>query len=139
MEQFQELDPHLDMAGTSYCLLPCFFLLFLQDGGCTCPGDVSKAFGGGADFVMLGGMLAGHDESSGETVEIGGKKFKKFYGMSSTTAMTKYAGSVAEYRASEGKTVLVPYRGPIASTMQDVLGGQKLVMFSLACSSLFVP
>lgn len=97
--------------------------LIISDGGCTCPGDVSKAFGGGADFVMLGGMLAGHDESGGDMVNIGGTKFKKFYGMSSSTAMTKYAGGVAEYRASEGKTVLVPYRGPISTTMQDVLGG----------------
>lgn len=86
-------------------------LLYLvtQDGGCTCPGDVSKAFGGGADFVMLGGMLAGHDESGGELMDVDGRKFKKFYGMSSATAMTKYAGGVAEYRASEGKTVMVSF------------------------------
>ena len=69
-----------------------------QDGGCTCPGDVSKAFGAGADFVMLGGMLAGHDESGGEIIEKNGKKLKQFYGMASATAMKKYAGAVAEYR-----------------------------------------
>ncbi len=74
----------------------CVFLV--QDGGCTSPGDVSKAFGAGADFVMLGGMLAGHDESGGELVEKNGKKFKTFYGMASATAMKKYAGGVAEYR-----------------------------------------
>ncbi|QZT37829.1 GMP reductase [Halosquirtibacter xylanolyticus] len=97
--------------------------LIIADGGCAIPGDVAKAFGAGADFVMLGGMLAGHDESGGETVEVNGKKFKKFYGMSSSTAMEKHAGGVAEYRASEGKTVEVPYRGAIKTTVLDILGG----------------
>ncbi|KAH9362475.1 hypothetical protein HPB48_015611 [Haemaphysalis longicornis] len=95
------------------------------DGGCTCPGDVSKAFGAGADFVMLGGMLAGHDESGGEVIEKDGKKYKMFYGMSSATAMEKYHGGVAEYRASEGKTVQVPYRGDVQATVLDILGGLR--------------
>ncbi|CAD7928770.1 unnamed protein product [Amoebophrya sp. A120] len=96
----------------------------VSDGGCTCPGDLSKAFGAGADFVMLGGMLAGHDESGGEMVESSPGKFEKiFYGMSSDTAMQKHAGGVAEYRSSEGKTVRVPYRGPVAETIKDILGG----------------
>ncbi|SFU53926.1 GMP reductase [Pustulibacterium marinum] len=95
----------------------------ISDGGCKIPGDVAKAFGGGADFVMLGGMLAGHTESGGEIVEIDGEKFKQFYGMSSETAMKKHSGGVAEYRASEGKTVQIPYRGDVAHTLQDILGG----------------
>ena len=95
----------------------------ISDGGCTVPGDVAKAFGGGADFVMLGGMFAGHEESGGELVEVEGEKFKLFYGMSSDTAMEKYAGGVANYRASEGKTVKVPYRGSVVATVQDILGG----------------
>ncbi|CAF0883014.1 unnamed protein product [Brachionus calyciflorus] len=97
----------------------------ISDGGCVCSGDVAKAFGAGADFVMLGGMLAGHDETPGEIVEKDGKKFKMFYGMSSATAMEKYYGQVADYRAAEGKTVHVPYRGPIQSTIQDILGGLR--------------
>ncbi len=97
----------------------------ISDGGCKIPGDVSKAFGGGADFVMLGGMFAGHDESGGEVVEEGGKKFRLFYGMSSKTAMDKHSGGVAEYRASEGKTVKVPYRGSVADTVKDILGGVR--------------
>ncbi|KAH6948765.1 hypothetical protein HPB50_026192 [Hyalomma asiaticum] len=97
----------------------------ISDGGCTCPGDVSKAFGAGADFVMLGGMLAGHDESGGEVIEKDGKKYKMFYGMSSATAMEKYHGGVAEYRASEGKTVQVPYRGKVQATVLDILGGLR--------------
>ena len=95
------------------------------DGGCTTPGDIAKAFGGGADFVMLGGMLAGHDECGGETVEREGQKFQRFYGMSSKAAMEKYAGGVAQYRAAEGKEVLVPYRGPVAATVQEILGGVR--------------
>ncbi|MFT3845232.1 MAG: GMP reductase [Lacibacter sp.] len=96
----------------------------ISDGGCKVSGDVAKAFGGGADFVMLGGMLAGHEESGGELIEDEqGKKFKLFYGMSSATAMNKYAGGVAEYRASEGKTIKMPFRGYVNDTMLDILGG----------------
>jgi GMP reductase len=95
------------------------------DGGCASPGDVAKAFGGGADFVMLGGMLAGHDECGGETVERNGERLQRFYGMSSRTAMELYSGGVAEYRAAEGREVLVPYRGEAARTVQDILGGVR--------------
>ncbi len=95
----------------------------IADGGCVTPGDVAKAFGAGADFVMLGGMLAGHDESSGGILEEDGKKYKAFYGMSSEVAMKKYYGKVADYRSSEGKLVRVPYRGPLQNTVQDILGG----------------
>jgi GMP reductase len=98
----------------------------ISDGGCKVPGDVVKAFGGGADFVMLGGMLAGHEESGGELVEKeDGKRYKLFYGMSSETAMNKYAGGVADYRASEGKTTEIPYRGPVTDTVLDILGGLR--------------
>lgn len=96
----------------------------ISDGGCKVPGDVAKAFGGGADFVMLGGMFAGHTESGGELAEDEhGKKYKLFYGMSSETAMNKYAGGIAEYRASEGKTIRLPFRGPVNETVLDILGG----------------
>jgi len=97
----------------------------IADGGCVYPGDVAKAFGGGADFVMLGGMFAGHTESGGELIEEDGKEFKVFYGMSSGTAMKKYYGKVNKYRASEGKTVKIPYRGPIENTVKDILGGVR--------------
>jgi GMP reductase len=95
------------------------------DGGCTVPGDVAKAFGGGADFVMLGGMLAAHNESGGEVVERDGKTYRRFYGMSSDVAMEKYAGGVAKYRASEGKEVILPARGPVENTVQEILGGVR--------------
>jgi len=91
----------------------------IADGGCTCPGDVAKAFGAGADFVMLGGMLAGHDEGGG-TVDDGKITF---YGMSSDTAMEKHHGGVANYRSSEGRTVSVTYKGPVEKTVLDLLGG----------------
>ncbi len=111
----------------------------ISDGGCTCPGDVAKAFGGGADFVMLGGMFAGHDEGGGyiitEKRDTGlvdaktdqrlyeEKSFVKFYGMSSETAMKKNYGEVADYRSSEGKTVKLPYKGKVKPTVLDILGG----------------
>ncbi len=99
--------------------------LIVADGGCSCPGDVAKAFGGGADFVMLGGMFAGHDEGEGELITEAGLQKMRFYGMSSDTAMEKYSGGVAEYRASEGKTVTVTYRGAVSDTLRDVLGGLR--------------
>ncbi|MGH1403471.1 MAG: GMP reductase [Alphaproteobacteria bacterium] len=99
--------------------------LICADGGCTVPGDIAKAFGAGADFIMLGGMLAGHDQSEMNIIEENGKKFVTFYGMSSDTAMTKHKGGVAEYRASEGKTVKLPYRGDVSVTLQDILGGVR--------------
>ncbi|HEY3307756.1 MAG TPA: GMP reductase [Desulfuromonadaceae bacterium] len=108
----------------------------ISDGGCTCPGDVAKAFGGGADFVMLGGMFAGHDESGGDLIERDSRLFKLFYGMSSITAMAKHAGGVANYRASEGKTVEVPYRGPIAETVKDILGGVRSTCTYVGASAL---
>ncbi len=108
----------------------------ISDGGCSTPGDVAKAFGAGADFVMLGGMLAGHDESGGENIEHDGKTYKQFYGMSSATAMDKHAGGVAEYRASEGKTVEVPYRGKVENTVQDILGGIRSTCTYVGASHL---
>ena len=121
----------------------------IADGGCTCPGDVAKAFAAGADFVMLGGMLAGHDEGGGEVITkryqtnelrlkdiadlgktwnssnliIEEKQFVQFYGMSSDAANTKHFGGLKDYRSSEGREVLVPYRGEVARTVQDLLGG----------------
>jgi len=121
----------------------------IADGGCTCPGDVAKAFGAGADFVMLGGMLAGHDEGGGEIIKkyfatgrqfiagydklgvpdyqpyIEAKEFVNFYGMSSDTAMNKHNGGIANYRSSEGRTVEIPYRGKVNNTVLDLLGGVR--------------
>ncbi|URM35398.1 GMP reductase [Flavobacterium anhuiense] len=108
----------------------------ISDGGCTTPGDVAKAFGAGADFVMLGGMLAGHTESGGELIEVKGEKFKQFYGMSSKTAMDKHAGGVAEYRASEGKTVQVPFKGEVIYTVLDILGGIRSTCTYVGASRL---
>ncbi len=108
----------------------------VSDGGCKIPGDIAKAFGGGADFVMLGGMLAGHTESGGKTIEINGEKYKQFYGMSSETAMNKHVGGVADYRASEGKTVEVPYRGAVENTVQDFLGSLRSTCTYVGASKL---
>ena len=97
----------------------------ISDGGITCPGDMSKAFGGGADFVMVGGQFAGHDENPGEIIEENGKKMKLFYGMSSDKAQEKYYGSMATYRSSEGRVLKIPYKGPLLNTVLDYLGGLR--------------
>lgn len=98
----------------------------ISDGGCTVPGDVCKAFGAGADFVMLGGMLAGHDQCPGEKqVDAQGREHKLFYGMSSKYAQERYNAGLASYRASEGKVVKVPYRGNVDDTVLDILGGLR--------------
>jgi GMP reductase len=98
----------------------------MGDGGCTCPGDIAKAFGANADFVMLGGMLAGHDECEGELCDydpMENTQKMMLYGMSSDTAMLKHYGEIATHRASEGKTVYVDYKGPVEKTIQEILGG----------------
>jgi GMP reductase len=96
----------------------------ISDGGITCPGDVVKAFGAGADFVMIGGRFAGHDENPGDLEEdADGNKFKIFYGMSSDTAMLKHYGKKASYRSSEGRTVRIKYKGALNDTVEDYLGG----------------
>jgi GMP reductase len=95
----------------------------IADGGCTCPGDVAKGFGAGADFVMLGGMLAGHDEGKGKVVKNNGSKYIEFYGSSSLTANKKHYGGLSDYRSSEGRIVRVKYRGKIKDTISNILGG----------------
>jgi len=97
----------------------------IADGGCTCPGDVSKAFGAGADFVMLGGMLAGHKEGGGKIIKEGDKEFIEFYGSSSEEANEKHYGGLADYRSSEGKKVRIKYRGNLDGTVRDILGGVR--------------
>ena len=103
----------------------------IADGGCSVPGDVVKAFAAGADFVMLGGMLAGHKEGG---ASVFGEN--KFYGMSSETAMDLHNGGVANYRASEGKTVEIPYRGEVSRTLQDILGGLRSACTYVGASEL---
>ena len=122
----------------------------IADGGCTCPGDVAKAFGAGADFVMLGGMLAGHDEGGGEqkyrwkktgycTDEgediLETETVVQFYGMSSTAAQDKHGGR-KDYRASEGRIVNIPYRGAVAPVVQDILGGVRSTCTYVGAKSL---
>lgn len=123
----------------------------IADGGCVSSGDVAKAFAAGADFVMLGTMLAGTDQGGGEIIEemyqtnriiqdveivdgkgivttspiIETKHFVKFYGMSSETANKKHFGGLKDYRASEGRTTLVPYRGDVLGVVQEILGGLR--------------
>ena len=93
----------------------------VADGGCTVVGDIAKAFGAGADFVMLGGMLAGHKECEGEVED----DTMTFYGMSSEEAQLKYYGGKKSHRASEGKKVQVPYKGNVADTIEEILGGLR--------------
>jgi len=97
----------------------------LCDGGITCPGDAGKAFGAGSDFVMMGSMLAGHEESGGDLIKENDKLYKIFYGMSSTEAMNKHYGGVNEYRSSEGKCVKIEYKGPVENTIRNLLGGLR--------------
>ena len=103
----------------------------IADGGCSVPGDIVKAFAAGADFVMLGGMLAGHKEGGASAID-----GNQFYGMSSETAMDLHNGGVANYRASEGKTVEIPYRGEVSRTLQDILGGLRSACTYVGASEL---
>tara|TARA_Y100000592_G_scaffold10218_1_gene14449 strand:- start:1971 stop:3020 length:1050 start_codon:yes stop_codon:yes gene_type:complete len=93
----------------------------MADGGCVYPGDIAKAFGGGAHMVMIGGMLAGHDESEQQVVD--GKI--EFYGMSSDRAREKHGKRKDGYRGNEGRLISLPYRGPVQNTVEDILGGVR--------------
>jgi GMP reductase len=98
----------------------------IGDGGITSPGDMAKAFGGGADFIMCGGVFAGHDENPGELIEEeNGMKYKLFYGMSSGMAMQKHYGKIANYRSSEGRVLKIRYKGALEDTVNDYLGGLR--------------
>jgi len=107
----------------------------MADGGCINSGDIAKAFGAGADFVMLGGMLAGHDECGGEIINRNGTDIKEFYGMSSHVAMAKYS-SALDYRASEGKLVEVPCRGKVEDTIKEILGGIRSTCTYIGAESI---
>ena len=110
----------------------------IADGGCSVPGDVVKAFAAGADFVMLGSMLAGHKEGlpPGYSDTVEGQSLVDFYGMSSKSAMDLHNGGVASYRASEGKHVKIPYRGEVSRTLQDILGGLRSACTYVGASEL---
>ena len=98
----------------------------IGDGGITCPGDMAKAFGAGADFVMAGGIFSGHDENPGEVItDQNGNKFKTFYGMSSKHAMEKHYGKMDSYRSSEGRCLKIKYKGSLDDTVLDYLGGLR--------------
>jgi len=106
--------------------------LICSDGGLILPGDFSKGFGGGSDFLMGGSIFAGHDECDGEFIysdpDNEGKSYishMKFYGMSSKAAMDKYYNGVADYKASEGREALIPYKGPIKDTIEEIQGGVR--------------
>ncbi|TVQ81700.1 MAG: GMP reductase [Micavibrio sp.] len=102
--------------------------LLCADGGCRTSGDVAKAFGAGADFVMLGGMLAGHTEClTDEQLKAlpENNNMIEYYGMSSAEAMEKYSGGIAPHRASEGRVASIPYRGDVQNTVQAILGGLR--------------
>jgi GMP reductase len=111
----------------------------MSDGGIKTPGDVSKAFAAGSDFVMLGSMLAGHAESGGD-ISYGpgptGQKFVSFYGMSSQKANNKYAGGTKGYRSAEGREIKLEYKGPVEETLNDILGGVRSTCTYLNCEKL---
>lgn len=110
--------------------------LVMADGGCTTPGDVAKAFCAGADFVMLGSMLAGHHEGEQKVIQKDGERFIEFYGMSSRTANDKHFNGLKDYRSSEGRTVHIPYKGSIVNTVQDILGGVRSCATYIGASNL---
>lgn len=108
----------------------------ISDGGITCPADAGKALGAGADFVMIGGQFAGHDENPGMMIEENGKPYKLFYGMSSSHAMKKNYGGVNNYRTGEGRCLKVKYKGAICDTVTDFLGGLRSLCTYIDCKEI---
>jgi GMP reductase len=110
--------------------------LVCADGGIATPGDICKAFGAGADFVMLGSMLAGTDECDGEWEGSFENKKLKYYGMASYEAQNNHYGKSAEYRATEGKILYAPYKGPVSTIIKEVVGGVRSCCAYTGASSL---
>ena len=108
----------------------------IADGGITSPGDMAKAFGAGADFVMCGSVFAGHDENPGELIEENNNKYKIFYGMSSQHAMEKHYGKMNDYRSSEGRYLKIKYKGKLENTILDYLGGLRSTCTYINASSI---
>lgn len=108
----------------------------VSDGGCSSPSDICKAFGAGSDFVMLGGMLGGHDECEGEIVEINEKNKMLIYGMSSETAQNLHNGGMEKYRTSEGRTLYIDYKGSVKDTLNDILGGLRSYGTYIDCNNI---
>lgn len=137
--------------------------MICADGGITCPGDICKAYGAGADFIMVGSMVAGSDEAEGEIIykmyrtneytydnepedesnyvnpdrpiyEM--RRFKLAYGMSSKFSQDKHCNGMAKYRASEGIVTLKPYSGPVQNTIDEYLGGLRSCMTYISARRL---
>lgn len=108
----------------------------MSDGGVTNTGDICKAFGGGADFVISGSLFSGCEEADGELVEINGKKYKQYYGMSSHFAQVKHFGGIRSYSASEGREKLIPYIGTLESVLQNIDGGLKSCCTYIGCDKM---
>ena len=123
------------------CILDCHKnykceSLLVSDGGCSSPSDICKALGAGANFVMLGGMLTGHDECEGDIIEIDGKKKMLIYGMSSETSQNKHNGGMKDYRTSEGRSFYVDYRLSVKYTLNDILGGIRSYGTYIGCNDI---
>jgi len=112
-------------AAHNLCEIHKKYGLIVSDGGIIDIGDISKAYCGGADFIMMGSKFAGFEESGGENIEIDGKIYKEFYGMSSTKAMNKHYKGVANYRSSEGRELLIPHKGPVEFFLNELKGGLR--------------
>lgn len=106
------------------------------DGGVASPGDVCKAFGAGADFVISGSLFAGCEEAAGDVVEIGGKKYKQYYGMSSHLAQAKHFGGVRKYSSSEGREKLIPCSGTLQDALDDIDGGIRSCCTYIGCEKM---
>lgn len=106
------------------------------DGGCASPGDIAKAFGAGADFVMLGSMLAAHAESEEKVVSVANKNYIRFWGMSSQAARERHGSRKDLYQSDEGRVVLLPFRGIVINTIKDILGGLASSMVYIGAKRL---
>jgi len=135
---FPQLSAIIDCSHAAHGLKSCEQRLGLicADGGCRTPADVCKAFSANADFVMLGGMLAGTDECEGDWECVGDKRFLKFHGMSSQEAQDKHGLGLKDYRSSEGRVLRIPHKGPVADTVQDILGGIRSCCAYIGATSI---
>jgi GMP reductase len=110
--------------------------LVCSDGGIVQPADINIAFCAYADFVMIGTMFAGTDECDGEVVEHNGKFHKKFFGMSSNSAMETFGKGKESYKASEGRTTLIPCKGSVNHIAEEIQGATRSMLSYIGASKL---
>ncbi len=137
--------PQLTAVNNVYEVAKSYNIGVIADGGIAQSGDIVKALAAGGDVVMLGGLLAGTEETPGEVVEVNGKKAKTYVGMGSLSAMKRgssdryFQGGEKELKklVPEGIEATVPYKGEMREVIHQMMGGLRSGMGYVGCQTIY--